>query len=333
MKFTRTKKLVFFNNKWWVGKTTIAYNTATKFAEQWYKTVLVDLDAQCNLSRLALWEKYDKMLFSDDNVFWILKGIIQWGWDINLDIKPIELSDNLSIVAGSLNLSRYENLLITAYNQAAAGEPIGYFQTSAISRYLSRLGMDQDIDIFVIDLSPNLGLLNRIVLLGSDYFVTPLMPDAFSLQWIENLWITLDEWKRNWKNTGKALAREVPSEQVLNGEALFIWYIVNSYNQYAQKAIKSHQEWMERIPSAIKEYISEKHCRNGLVESSWQESLIDLKDYWELSSDSHIVSKAIFNLIPGEDFSNVKGTVDNLELSKQQFEELSQKILDILENY
>lgn len=44
MKFTRSKKLVFFNNKGGVGKTTLAYNTAVKFTNQGYKTVLVNLD-------------------------------------------------------------------------------------------------------------------------------------------------------------------------------------------------------------------------------------------------------------------------------------------------
>ena len=53
MKFIRTKKLVFINHKWWIWKTTIAYNTAVKFAEKGYKTVLVDLDPQCNLSRFS----------------------------------------------------------------------------------------------------------------------------------------------------------------------------------------------------------------------------------------------------------------------------------------
>jgi len=335
MQFTRTKKLAFFNNKWWVGKTTIAYNTAVKFAEHGYKTVLVDLDAQCNLSRLALGESFDNSLFSgiDNNIFWILKWITQWWADVNTSIKPIPISTNLSIIPWSLKLSRYENLLITAYNQAAAWEWIWYFQTSAISRYLSQLWLDDDIDLFVIDLSPNLWLLNRIVLLWVDYFITPLMPDAFSLQWVENLWTTLEERKRNRKNTGKALASAIPNEQVLNWEWLFIWYILNSYNQYSKRPIKSHQEWIEQIPWAIKQHISEKHCKNWLVEKSWKNALEYLKDYGELSADSHIHNKAIFNLTPWADFKSVKWTIENLDLSKQQFESLYHNIEQILLHY
>ena len=335
MKYIRPKELVFFNNKWWVWKTTIAYNCAVKFSEKWFKTVMVDLDTQCNLSMLALWESFEKSLFSsvETNIYWVLKWVIEWWSDINMNIKPIQINDNLSILPWSLKLSRYENLLITAYNQAAAWEQIWYFQTSAISRYLKRLWLDLDVDVFIIDCSPNLWLLNRIILLWCDYFVVPLMPDAFSLQWVENLWITLEEWKRNWKNTGKALSWNIPSEQVLNWEGLFIGYIINSYNQYAERPIKSHNEWMERIPKSIKEYVSERHCKNWLVEKSRKESLINLKDYWELSSDSHRTNKAIFNLIPWKDFKNVQWTLENLNIAKEQFENLFVNIHSILEKY
>jgi len=335
MKYTRTKKIVFFNNKWWVGKTTIAYNLAVKFAEKWYKTVMVDLDTQCNLSRLALWESFENSLFNTDenNIYGVLKWVIEWWADVNLNIKPIQISENLFILPWSLKLSRYENLLITAYNQAAAGEHIWYFQTSAINRYLSNLWLDDDIDLFIIDCSPNLWLLNRIILLWSDYFLVPLMPDAFSLQGVENLGITLEERKKNRKNTGKALAWNIPNDQVLNWEWLFIWYIVNSYNQYAERPIRTHNEWMERIPQAIKEYISERHCKNWLVEKSRKEALENIKDYWELSSDSHRTNKAIFNLIPWEDFKAVPGVIDNLKISKQQFEDLFIHINNILEKY
>ncbi|HCC84686.1 MAG TPA: cobyrinic acid a,c-diamide synthase, partial [Candidatus Pacebacteria bacterium] len=66
MKFSRSKKLLFANNKGGVGKTTLAFNSALAFAKQGYKTVLVDLDPQCNLSRLAqgdVW--FERNLFSE----------------------------------------------------------------------------------------------------------------------------------------------------------------------------------------------------------------------------------------------------------------------------
>ena len=95
---------------------------------QGYKTVLVDLDPQCNLSRLALGDNYyEKNLFSstEKDIFDVLKGVIEGGSDIDLNVPflPVSKSDgNLSLMKGSVNLSLYENLLVTAYGQAAAGD-------------------------------------------------------------------------------------------------------------------------------------------------------------------------------------------------------------------
>lgn len=337
MKYIRTKKLVFLNNKWWVGKTTLAFNTAVKFAEKWYKTVIMDLDPQCNISKLALWEQFAENLLSnnENNIYGVLKWVIDGGADININLQFLPLRENLSILPGSLKLSRYQDALITSYTQATAGIEIGYFQTSAISRFLLQKWLKEDIDIFIIDASPSLELLNRIILLGSDYFITPLMPDIFSVQGIENLGITLANWKEDWKNSAKLMAktRDIPSNRVLDWEALFIWYIVNSYNQYGQQPIKSHRERMERIPQLVKENLSEKHSKNGLVEQSRRNSLMEIKDYGELPTDGQRENKAIFELIPGKDFQSVPWTLDNRELSKQQFELLFENINAILSKY
>ncbi len=335
MKFIRTKSLVFLNNKWWVWKTTIAFNTAIKFAKKWYKTVLVDLDPQCNLSRLALWENFDNNLFSwiDNNIYWVIKWLTKWWSDINLNINFQEIRDNLHILPWSLKISEYQNLLITAYNQATWWQEIWFFQTSAIYRFLKEKWLNEDIDIFIIDASPSLDLLNRIILLWVDYFITPLNPDAFSLQWIENLWNTLDDWKNNWKNSAKALAWNIPNNKVLNWEWLFIWYVINSYNQYKKQEIKSHREWIEKIPDSIKKYLSEKHCKNWLVEKSWKESLMNIKDFWELPTDWQVKQKAIFELTPWKDFPSVKWTNENLELANVQFEDFTDNIINILHKY
>ncbi|MEK7557672.1 MAG: AAA family ATPase, partial [Patescibacteria group bacterium] len=238
MKFARTKKLLFANNNGGVGKTTLAFNTAVKFSEMGYKTVLVDLDPQCNLSRLAL-GLFEKTLFSDSQktIYTVLEGIIKGGSDIDrsVNFEKIGNNNNLFILLGSLKLSQYENSLISSYGEAAQGVERGFFITSAIDRFLTEKGLKEEIDIFVIDTSPNLNLLNRVIFLGSDYFITPLMLDAFSVQGIENLGDTFEEWKDNWKKTARVLAKDkgIAHNKVLDGEGLFIGYVINSYNQYS----------------------------------------------------------------------------------------------------
>ncbi|MDO8512618.1 MAG: AAA family ATPase [bacterium] len=338
MKFPRSKKVIFSNNKGGVGKTTLAYNCAVAFAEKGYKTVLIDLDPQCNLSRLAMGEEfYVKNLFSGDEktIFDVLKGVVEGGSDINLGVQFLRVRENsnLFLLKGDLNLSVYEGLLITAYGQAASGQQIGYFQTSAIDRFLREKGLSDQVDVFVIDTSPSLGLLNQMILLGADYFVVPVLPDAFSVQGIENLGIVYEKWKINWRNSAKALAGNTETKFVLQGDPLFIGYIVNSYNVYGEQPIADHRAWMQKIPGKVREYLSEKHCRNGLVESSWRNPLQTVQDYGRIPSKCQEIGTAIFNLDPAQVADHHQGTKENIEKSKEEFESLSSNILKIIHSY
>lgn len=339
MKFTRTKKLLFANNKGGVGKTTLAFNCAVSFAKQGYKTVMVDLDPQCNLSRLSLGDdKYEKNLFSstEKDIADVLKGVVEGGADIDLSVPFIPItqsSPNLFLLKGSVNLTFYESLLATAYGLAASGQRIGYFQTSAIDRFLRDRGLMDEVDIFIIDTSPSLSLLNQIIFLGVDYFVVPMMPDAFSVQGIENLGTIFEKWKQNWKVTGKALSGSMESKYVLSGDGLFLGYIVNSYNVYGQQPIKDHRRWIEEIPQKVKKYLSEKHGRNGLVELSWKSPLQIIQDYGRIPAKCQEIGVAIFDLDPALVDEIHLGTKVNIEKSKEEFRELSMKILGILGEY
>lgn len=338
MIFTRSKKLLFTINKGGVGKTTLAYNVGVFLAKQGYKVVLVDLDPQCNLSRLFLGDNnYTDTLFSSTykDISDVLKGIVQGGADIDLTVPFIKSNSvtNLSLLKGSVNLSQYENILVTAYGQAAAGQQLGYFQTSAIDRFMRDKGLNDEIDIFIIDSSPSLSLLNQIIFLGSDYFVVPMMPDAFSVQGIENLGSMFEKWKQNWKVTGKALSGSTESKFVLSGDGLFIGYIINSYNVYAKKPIKDHLHWIEEIPNKVKKFLSEKHSRNGLVEKSWKNPLAVIQDYGRIPAKCQEFGVAIFDLDPSLIEEIQIGTKENIEKPKEEFLILSERIAQILKEY
>jgi hypothetical protein len=300
---------------------------------------MVDLDPQCNLSRLALGDDhYQKTLFSsmEKDIFDVLRGVVEGGADVDLTVPFINISqgsENLFLMKGSINLALFENLLDSAYGQAAAGQRIGYFQTSAIDRFLREKGLSEEVDIFVIDTSPSLSILNRIIFLGADYFVVPMMPDAFSVQGIENLGTIFEKWKQNWKVTGKALSGNTESKFVLSGDGLFLGYVVNSYNVYGQQPIKDHRRWIEEIPQKVKKYLSEKHGRNGLVEQSWKNSLQIIQDYGRIPAKCQELGVAIYDLDPSLVDDIHLGTKENIEKSKEEFKELSEKILRILGEY
>ena len=86
-------------------------------------------------------------------------------------------------------------------------------------------------------------------------------------------------------------------------------------------------------PNKVKEFLSEKHCRNGLVASSSVNSLHDIQDYGRLPAIAHEYGCAIFDIDPIKAESTQPGSKDNIEKAKVEFNELADNILNILERY
>ena len=90
---------------------------------------------------------------------------------------------------------------------------------------------------------------------------------------------------------------------------------------------------MEKIPTSVKKYLSEKHCRNGLVEVSWKNPLQIIQDYGRIPAKCQEIGSAIFDLDPNLIDAQQIGTKENIEKSKQEFESLSEKMLKTLSEY
>lgn len=339
MKFGRSKKVVFCNNKGGVGKTTLVFHVGIELSRQGYKVALIDLDPQCNLTLQTLGHTfYEEHLFSGTTktIYDVLGAKLEGSGDIDATIKLTPVRDNLYLLPGDIRLSLFENLLLSGYNDAAAGNLRGYSDTSAIDRYLNEIGASDGIDVFVIDTSPSLGVLNRVIFLGAEYFVVPVTPDSYSAQGIQNLGIVFEGWKKNWKNTAQAtaVAAKTPANLILRGDALFIGYILNSFNVYSQKVVKRQRDWTEIIPTKVKEFLSEKHCRNGLVEKSWKSPLGSLQDYGQLTAISMENNMAIQEFNPKMVTElNLQGTKELQEKAVREISGLTTNITTILEAF
>jgi cellulose biosynthesis protein BcsQ len=319
---------MFTNNKWWVWKTTSCYNIASMFAKNWFKTVMIDLDSQCNLSRLALWEDFfenDELKTKD--IYAVLKWVIQWKADVDFNVEFTKIWENLSLLPWNIKLSEFESILSNAYNEAASWLERWFFISSAIDRFLRRKWLYEEIDLFIIDTNPSLSVLNKTIFLWTNYFVVPMNPDAFNHQWIENLWNFFTNEKRNWQLSWKVIwkEKEIAWNEILEAEALFIWYFINSYNVYNKKPISSQSRWIEKLPEQVKKNLSYKHWRNWLVEISYKEKIWYIQDYWQLSTLSQESLKAIFEITEKE--AKLIWTIDNLNKAKEEFQILYDEIL------
>lgn len=193
----------FFNNKGGVGKTTLTCNIAAHFAQELEKRVLlVDCDPQCNTTQLVLAPEITKRLYRNRDpkgktrtILDVVRPIQLGDASIDQDPHPLLKTDTrfgVDVLAGHPRLSIVEDVLSQAWSEAAGGTIGGIRKTNWCAFLCAALAPRYDIVFF--DIGPSLGSLNRTVLLGTQYFVSPMGADLFSIFGIKNIADWLDQW-------------------------------------------------------------------------------------------------------------------------------------------
>lgn len=109
-------------------------------------------------------------------------------------IEPEKSSEfGVDLLIGNPKLSRQEDFLARDWNDMLAGSERGMRTSLIFKDMLNKL---PKYDFVVIDMGPSLGAINRAVLLASDYFITPMSSDIFSILALENIGDRLVEWKK-----------------------------------------------------------------------------------------------------------------------------------------
>lgn len=158
--------LTITNQKGGIGKSTSTQNIGAGLATRGYKTLLIDLDAQANLT-------FSTGLKSADiagTAFELLQD--------KSDIKAVDciagLKENLFIIPASLKLSQAD-LLIT-----------GIGKEMRLKKALDPI--KSEFDFIVIDTPPSLGILTVNALTTADRVILPAQADSFSLEAIKQLY-------------------------------------------------------------------------------------------------------------------------------------------------
>lgn len=97
--------------------------------------------------------------------------------------------------------------------------------------------MKNDIEYVFFDTGPNIGALNRAVLLDCDYFIVPVAYDLFSVRALRTLGRSLYDWIVNWRTILSLNVKNVPT---LRGSPKFLGYIPQNYSVY-RGGVASHQ--------------------------------------------------------------------------------------------
>lgn len=251
---TKSKRFVIFNHKGGVGKTTLTVNIANALAKKGKRILLVDSDPQCNLtSYLVTEDVVDDLLDNSDNedgqtVWSALKPVAEGIGDIK-SIKPIELpNNNIYLLPGDIRLSEFESELNDYWSQCGLGKAKGFRGTTAFSRLVDHISEDLNIDYVFYDSGPNIGPLNRVILLDCDYFIVPVACDLFSVRALKTLGSTLDNWIRTWE---RILALAPKDIYVLPGKPKFLGFIPEGFRVYGGRIAKQHSSFLARISKEV----------------------------------------------------------------------------------
>ncbi|HCE5431510.1 TPA: ParA family protein [Legionella pneumophila] len=261
------RALTFMNNKGGVGKTTLACNLAFDLAQrQGMRVLVVDLDPQCNATQLLLEEDVWSGILSDGSahkdrrsVLYSLSEIRRGDSTVRTDVTPVQSSRfGVSVLAGHPSLALVEDTLSTSWTQLLGGDLGGGRRTNWLSQLIS--GLPEDFDYVVVDVGPSLGALNRSVIIGTDYVLTPTAADLFSLFALENIADWISHWGRQF--TG-AIERVVDTYQddalsagLTNLNSLKASYLGFTIQQYVTKSssdgqrrgVKSYDFYRKQIP-------------------------------------------------------------------------------------
>ncbi|WP_217352887.1 ParA family protein [Sphingomonas sp. ID1715] len=226
------KKISIFNNKGGVGKTTYMYHVAHLLAERSLCVLMVDCDSQCNLTAYTLSDAAIRRAWSADgnSIYRAIEPVYRTTGDIrNRAPTPVpNARGDLHIIPGDLRLTDFEDVLGDTWSGARGGSEPALRAQSAIHRYISWAADRVSADLVLIDLGPNLGALNRAVLATSDYFITPVAPDLFSIQGTENLGNKLISWRRDWDLCNASW--HDPTLSIPSGQPTYLGYVIQRHN-------------------------------------------------------------------------------------------------------
>lgn len=244
------KRLSIFNHKGGVGKTTITMNLGAALARRGRTVLLVDTDPQCNLtSYLVDAEVVDDLLDSSDGpdgrtIWSAVKPISDAMGDIRR-IAPIELPINgLHLLPGDIRLSEFETDLNDFWNQCLQRRPRGYRGTTALSDMVSSAAASVGADYVLYDSGPNIGPLNRVILLDCDHFIVPVAADLFSLRALKTLGRSLVDWINQWETISDLAPKDL---QLLPGRPEFLGYVPEGFKTYGGSPISQQASYLNQI--------------------------------------------------------------------------------------
>ena len=239
----------FFNNKGGVGKTTLVYHLAWMLSEMGQRVVVADLDPQSNLTAAFFDDQQLEPIWSaksPTSIVSALKPLIDGVGGLG-EARIHQVTHNLGVIAGDLALSRFEDELAQQWPRCLDDHERAFRVITAFWSVMAEAAQSWKADVVLVDVGPNLGSLNRAVMVASDAVLVPVGSDMFSLQGLRNLGPTLRDWRSQW---AQRLDRKPAALSALPAGAMApIGYVVAQHGVRLDRPVQAYRQWAERIPS------------------------------------------------------------------------------------
>jgi cellulose biosynthesis protein BcsQ len=247
------KRLSIFNHKGGVGKTTLTFHIAAQLSQLGKRVLLVDSDPQCNVTAYVIeGEVLDDLLDHSDSddgqtIWSAVKPVVDVSGPVR-EVEPIDLFTKLLLVPGDIRLSEFEEELNDYWRQCFQRKRSGFVGTMALSTLVNKLCSKHHIDYVFYDSGPNIGPLNRVILLDCDYFIVPAAYDLFSIRALKTLGRTLRSWITQWE-TIIELAPE--GTYLLPGRPRFLGYIPQNFSIYRGTVASQHARYIGALERSV----------------------------------------------------------------------------------
>ena len=289
------KKYAFWNNKGGTGKTSLAFQAITMYAEQneEVKILAVDLCPQANLSELllgGLLGKGSNNLLSLQNQS-IRKSIggyfeqrLPFPYSMSESLKvehfisdPSEYNDeipeNIDLLAGDALVELQSNSISTLANTQIPGTNTWLSIIDWLNDFIGRLS--NQYDCLFVDANPSFSVYTQIALASVDLLVSPVMADDSSRRAVQNalalvqgINLPSETYKQhNFASRLQVAGREVPK---------FHLFPKNRLTQYMGPA-SAYQSVLTSIDGIIDTVLSENP--QVLSFTSVSEGIVDIRDF------------------------------------------------------
>jgi len=296
------KIISIFNNKGGVGKTTLTFHLAHALAELGHRTLIVDMDPQCNVTILGLdeatldevWKaeesyiddyvaakagstgtEFEELITSPRSVHFLLKPTEDGASDLDRLPPPFEITKNLHLIPGRLTMHLYEDAIARRWSDVYQGDPLAVRTLTKPRDLALRYSKLYNYDFVILDTSPSLGTLNRVVISTADGIVVPCMPDMFSLYGIKNIGNALGTWKKQFETIYHLLSDEKRRLFPDNFVKLLGFTIYNAKKYTGGRPwdlATAHYNYARRIPAQIEAYVP-PDLLSYLPKATWSEPI------------------------------------------------------------